>query len=95
MGLDQERIRGQDAKQLLQNPVLKEAFESTERQILEQMKQVKPSDERMHTRLIDAYKLLHTIRGHIEKRIQTGQLAELQLEKESTLGRVVRKFSRI
>lgn len=86
----QDEVRKADeAKQLLNHPLFKEAFESTERQILDQMKQVRPSDERMHTRLIDAYKLLHTLKGHLEQHIETGMLAALQLEEKSKIRRFI------
>ncbi len=91
MNAEDERIRGEEAKNLLANPLFKDAFAVTERQILDQMKQVRPSDERMHTRLIDAYKLLHTLRGHIEVYIQTGRLAELKLEQDSKVKRMFRR----
>lgn len=94
MNVEQERIRGEEAKQLLSNPILKDAWTSVEQQILDQMKQVKPSDERMHTRLIDAYKILHTVRGHIERRIQTGKLAEFEIEQSKWKQRL-KRFTRL
>lgn len=86
----QDEVRKADeAKQLLNHPLFKEAFESTERQILDQMKRVRPSDERMHTRLIDAYKLLHMLKSHIKTHIETGMLAALQLEEKSKIRRFI------
>lgn len=91
MNAEDERLRGESAKHLLANPLFKDAFALTERQILDQMKQVRPSDERMHTRLIDAYKLLHVIRAHIEQHVETGMLAELQLAGEGKIKRMFRR----
>jgi len=79
--LEQEQQRGVSAQQLLNNKYLKEAFEAAEKSILDQMDEVSLRDSDMHTRLIIARKTVHAIKRYIERVVETGTIAKLQLEK--------------
>jgi hypothetical protein len=79
--LEPDQQRGAAAKQLLDNKYLKEAFEAAEKSILDQMDEVSLRDTDMHTRLIVARKTVHSIRRYIERFVETGNIATLQLEK--------------
>ena len=88
--LEKERIDGEAARQLLTNTQFKLAWEAAENSILEQMSEVSMRDMEMHTRLIMALQVLHNVRGYIERVLQTGEMAEFQLNepnKRNALGR--------
>ena len=83
--LEKERIDGEAARQLLGNSQFKLAWESAENSILEQMSEVSMRDAEMHTRLIMALQILHNVRHHIETVLQTGEMAEIQLNQPNKL----------
>lgn len=89
--LEQERARGAAAKNLLENKYLKEAFEAAEKSVLEQMDEVSLRDTDMHTKLIIARKTVHSVRRYIERVIQTGEVAHLQLEKPGFIRGLVKR----
>lgn len=79
--LEQEQQRGTEARQILNNKYLKEAFEAAEKSILDQMDEVSLRDDDMHTKLIIARKTVSAIRRYIERVVETGEVAKLQLDK--------------
>ena len=85
--LDKERIDGEAARQLLGNSQFKLAWEAAENSILEQMSEVSMRDAEMHTRLIMALQILHNVRHHIETVLQTGEMADIQLNQPKVVGR--------
>lgn len=89
--LEQEQQRGVAAKQLLNNKYLKEAFEAAERSILDQMDEVSLRDSDMHTKLIIARKTVSSIRRYIERVVETGDVATLQLERPGIVQRVFKR----
>lgn len=86
--LEQERIDGEKARQLLGNDVFKAAWKSAEDSLIAQMQEVKMRDTEMHTRLILALQILSSVRRHIEVTLETGQMAELQLKEPNKFARV-------
>ena len=83
--LEQERIDGAAARQLLTNPQLKKAWEAAEQSILSQMADVQMRDAEMHAKLIRALQILHRVRRYIEIMLETGEMAELQLNEPNKL----------
>lgn len=77
--LEKERRRGEEARQLLNNKLFKEAFDAAHESVLNQMEEVSLRDVEMHTRLIVAKKTIRSVRSYIERIVQTGELAEMQL----------------
>jgi len=77
--LEQERIDGELARQLLDNQLFKQVWARAEQSIIDQMSEVKMRDVEMHTRLILALQTLHSVRRHIEIVMETGQMADMQL----------------
>ncbi len=61
MNQQQEVIRGDAAKQLLDNPLLKEAFASVEKNIIRAIGDSAMGDEKTHNRLAIALQLLQQI----------------------------------
>jgi len=86
--LDQEVIDGEKARQLLTNPVFKDAWQSAEDSLIAQMQEVKMRDVEMHSRLIMALQILHNVRRHIEVTLETGRMADMQLREPNKLARV-------
>ena len=86
--LEQERIDGEKARQLLDNSVFKDSWKAAEDSIVAQMQEVKMRDTDMHTRLILALQVLSSVRRHIETTMQTGQMADLQLKEPNKFARV-------
>lgn len=83
--LEKERIDGEAARQLLTNKQFKLAWQAAENSILSQMADVQMRDTEMHTRLIMALQILHNVRHHIETVLQTGEMAEIQLNQPNKL----------
>ena len=89
--LESERLKGAEARQLLENKFLKEAFDAAEKSILDQMDEVNLRDVDMHTRLIMARKTVASVRRYIERVIETGQMAELQLKEPNRVQQFFRR----
>lgn len=83
--LEKERIDGEAARQLLGNSQFKLAWNAAENSILEQMAEVSMRDAEMHTRLIMALQVLQNVRVYIERVLQTGEMAEIQLNEPNKL----------
>jgi hypothetical protein len=86
--LEQERIDGEAARQVLDNPAFQKAWAEAENSIVAQMADVKMRDTEMHTRLILALQTLAAVRRHIFTTMETGQLATVQLREPSVVSRV-------
>jgi len=87
--LEQERIDGEKARQLLENSVFKDAWRAAEASIVEQMADVKMRDTEMHTRLILALQILNSVRRHIQTVMDTGKMADIQLREPNKLARIL------
>lgn len=77
--LSAEYARSLDAKALLDNPLLIEAFAAIEKEIETEWKQSKANDADAREKLYLMNRLLLKLRGHIQVHVQTGKLAERQL----------------
>ena len=91
MSPDEEIRRANEAQQLLNNSYLKAAFEAVEKSVLDQMDEVSLRDVDMHTRLIIARKTIHAVKRFLERHIETGELAKLQIEKRGVVSRFINK----
>ena len=74
-----EIIRGRDAQALIQHPLLVEAFEAVESEVMHQWKNSPARDEAGREKLWLSLKLLQKVRSQLESVIQTGQVAEVTL----------------
>lgn len=77
MKQDEEIRRGLEAQRLMDEPLMKEAFERIEAAIIDAMKRVTLSDERSQQTLILTLQVLSKVRGHMIETMQTGRLAEI------------------
>lgn len=91
---EQRRIRGREARQLLDNPLLKEAFAAVAAHIEDQAQSCPLDDQVRAQRIILSKQLLATIKRQIEKRIEDGEVAEMQIEQIEKQRGLMRKFIR-
>jgi hypothetical protein len=75
---DEARL-GSQAKELLENPLFDEAFQSVEDIILQQQRSIDLGDTAQHSQLVLAYQLLHLVKRALVQFVETGSLAESQL----------------
>ena len=79
MDAEHEIIRGRDAQALIQHPLLVEAFEAVESEVMELWKLSPERDRDGREKLWLSLKLLQKVRSQLESVIQTGQVAEVTL----------------
>ena len=89
MSPEQEVQRGQDAKRLLEEPLLQEAFEVIEQEIMEKWKTAPARDVDGREKLWMMLHLLGRVRSHLESVMASGHLAEATLAQRArrALGR--------
>ncbi len=91
MDSHEERIRGADAKQLLDHPLLKEALETIESRLVDQLARVdiKPEDIARMQSLLAAKR---AFQKYLTQVVTTGTMASLQeQEKRSLADRMLRR----
>ena len=85
--------RGEEAKRLLDNPLLKEAFATLEQEYTQAWKQTKASDEVAREKLWMALNQLSKVQTQLHSVIQTGKVAKNALEKaQQALQAGVKRF---
>jgi len=72
--------QGQRAKQLLDDPLLKEAFEYLSEQYKQEIFNTSYDDHNQRQVLWMAYNMLDKIKGHLVSVMETGKLASSELE---------------
>jgi hypothetical protein len=77
--LETRRIRAREAKQLLDNPLLKEAFAAVAAHIEDQAQSCPLDDQVRAQRIILSKQLMQTLKRQIERRIEDGEVAEIQI----------------
>lgn len=83
--LDKEISRGYEAERLMGEPMIKEAFDIVEQDLLAAMLKSSIGDVNTHHELVLSLQILGRIRGHFKIAMETGKLATIQ--KESVLER--------
>jgi len=76
MGKGKEIKRGQDAERLINDPLYKEAFDTTKNLLIQLMLQTDISEETERDRIYMTIKSLELVEQHIKSVLETGQLAE-------------------
>jgi hypothetical protein len=79
MTLEEERRRGEQARRLLDDPLLKEAFQNVETALREAWAATADDATAERERLWLMLKLLGRVRGDLKEVLETGRLAERQL----------------
>jgi len=78
--LDKQIQQGQKANQLLNDPLLKEAFEYLAEQYKSEIFNTNYNDHDQRQVLWMAYNMLDKIKGHLVSVMETGKLASSELE---------------
>jgi hypothetical protein len=79
----QEIGRGQQAAELLEHPLLVEAFEMMRSQYLSAWESSPARDAQGREELWRLLKSLSAVEGHLKTVVETGKMARLQMEQES------------
>lgn len=79
MSLATERRRGEQARRLLEEPLLVEAFATVEAGLRRQWETSRDGDKEMRERLWLMLNLLRRVHGLLTEAMETGRLAEAQL----------------
>ena len=77
--LFEEQDRGSQAESLLRNPILVEAFDVLSEAYLNAWKESPVKAEEDRERIFLMYKNLLSVRAHLEEIVNTGKLANLEL----------------
>ena len=79
----QEEIKdAEHAKQLLEDPLLKRAFDAVEEALLQGMKSAAIVDDKLRLRLLDRLEMVHALKQVLQGYMETGKLARATLELE-------------
>jgi len=70
---------GEQAKQILDNPVYKNAIEGVRQGIISSMATSSLGDEKTHNRLVIALQVLSQIEKQLHDSMQTGKMASMQI----------------
>lgn len=87
MTQDEEIRRGHEAERLMNEPMLKGAFETVEKSLIDAMRRVAMGDKDTQHELVLSLQLLHRVRGHMVEAMETGKLARTMAEKAKRLFR--------
>ena len=77
----EEVKRGEQALQILDNPIYVEAIDKVRENIVSTMTNSPLGDEKTHNRLVIALQLLNQINKQLTDVMQTGKLATIQTDK--------------
>lgn len=80
--------RGENAKQLLNNELFNESFESVKAGLVNSMANSALGDTETHNRLVIALQLLNQVRKAIEDVMITGQMEEIQTKDKKKIFKV-------
>lgn len=100
IGLEEKIRRANEAQALLNNPLLKEAFDGVRESLQRQREEVKLRDTEMHTLLILAEQNLSNLERYLRGVIETGKMADFTLRQQQkawhdrAIGAVRDRFSR-
>jgi DNA integrity scanning protein DisA with diadenylate cyclase activity len=78
--LDEELRRAQQAKELLEHPLLIEVFDVLRRQVLDTWKNSAVRDAEGRERLFMAIRIVEQVEGLLREYVTTGKFAAMQLE---------------
>lgn len=88
MTLEQEKRRGEDAKRLLEEPLLVEAFEHIKQELTQAWTESPARDVEGREKTWLMLKLLGRVRGHLESVMANGTMAKATLlERARKIGR--------
>lgn len=74
--------RGEEARQILENPMYIDALQSVRNGLISSMSQSPMGDEKTHNRLVIALQLLNQIEKSLRTHMETGKMAAIQLDEK-------------
>jgi hypothetical protein len=80
LNLEEELRRAQQAKELLEHPLLIEVFDVLRRQVLDTWKNSAVRDAEGRERLFMAIRMVEQVEGLLREYVTTGKFAAMQLE---------------
>jgi len=86
--------RADFARQILDNPLFKEAFAALDADLARQRQAVKITDTELHTKLIVCEQVLSRFRDVLTRAIQDGDVAQMRIELENKKNAFKRVFQR-
>lgn len=92
--IEQRKFRAADAKTLLDNKLFKEAFDSVGKYIESQALSCDPDNKDKAQRILISKQILAGIKREIERVVQDGEIAEIQLNEIEQKRGLVRRFMR-
>lgn len=82
----EDRIaRGEEARSILESPIFIEAFESAEKDIVSQWMGSPARDSEGREKLWVYLAMLRKVRAHMERAIETGDMARIEIERKASL----------
>ncbi len=85
--------RAEDAKRVLAEPLLQEAFTSLESAILSELKRVDVGAQDKQKNLVVTLQLLGKLKGYLENVVLTGQMVAIQEERQSWVDKARKRFA--
>jgi hypothetical protein len=92
--LETRRIRAEEAKQFMRNPLFKECFDGVKADLDQTALMCDPDNRDKAQRIIIAQQLLQAVRREIERRAEDGDFVEFQMRELQPKGGIVRRFLR-
>lgn len=85
MSLEERLFMGDRAKEVLENEAFVEAFEAIEKEVIEQWTNSPARDAEGREKLWSYLHLLRKVKQHLTSTLETGKLAQLDLQHRQTL----------
>lgn len=82
MPLNEELRRGEQARQLIENELYQDAITNVKQAIIDKWQQAPLRDREGHHELKLMLKLMGDLTGYIQTTMETGKMAQIQLESE-------------
>ena len=83
--LEQRLYSGDRAREVLENEAFIAAFEAIEKEVIDQWTNSPARDEAGREKLWSYLHLLRKVRTHLQSTLETGKLAQLELQHQQTL----------
>lgn len=87
----EEITRGRQAKELMEHPLLAEAFSTIEQGLIESLADMPLTAKELEREAVRSLQLLRKLKRAINEVAETGRLAEFSVKQRETLGTRLRK----
>lgn len=92
MELETEVMRGNQAKDLLEHPLMVEAFHLLRTQVMDQWASSPARDTEGREKLWQLTKLIDKLEGHLREVLETGKLAQIQVNDKKNLAQQAKEL---